>query len=200
VISYGPASDSPSPNVSETIPRPRPFNRTPPNHGIISLSAYADLHACGQMNEPSGYGVRLQAGSTEMHSPVRNTKVRIMVAVVVGDAQGRGIGGSRSCTVPGKAESWTLGTNRLQLQQTCRGCRVKRRDQRTESQRDGQNLKRFSTRGEVSRAYLGCGARGTPPAERGWSNAPSEAWRDMRWCRTEIHQWLPVLWNEVCYE
>jgi len=199
VISYGPASDSPSPNVSKTIPRPRPFNLTPPTMAS-SASRHMPIFMLGQMNEPSGYGVRLQAGSTKMHSPVRNTKVRIMVAVVVGDAQGRGIGGSRSCTVPGKAESWTLGTNRLQLQQTCRGCRVKRRDQRTESQRDGQNLQRFSTRGEVSRAYLGCGARGTPPGERGWSNAPSEAWRDMRWCRTEIHQWLPVPWNEVCYE
>ena len=58
--------------------------------------------------------------------------------VVVGDAQGRGIGSSRSCTVPGKAESWTLGTNRLQLQQTCRGCRVKRRDQRTETKPAGR--------------------------------------------------------------
>ena len=172
----------------------------PPPTMASSASRHMPIFMPGQMNEPSGYGVRLQAGSTEMHSPVRNTKVRIIVAVVVGDAQGRGIGGSRSCTVPGKAESWTLGTNRLQLQQTCRGCRVKRRDQRTESQRDGQNLQRFSTRGEVSRAYLGCGARGTPPGERGWSNAPSEAWRDMRWCRTEIHQWLPVLWDEVCYE
>ena len=31
---------------------------------------------------------------------------------------------------------------------------------RKRSQRDGQNLQRFSTLGEVSRAYLGCGARG----------------------------------------
>lgn len=175
---------------SSIIPRPRPFNRTPPNHGIISLSAYADLHAWSNERAFRLWG----APSGRVHGdaqPSAKYKVRIMVAVVVGDAQGRGIEGSRSCTVPGKAESWTLGTNRLQLQQTCRGCRVKRRDQRTESQRDGQNLQRFSTRGEVSRAYLACGARGTPPGERGWSNAPSEAWRDMRWCRTEIHQWLP---------
>lgn len=39
-----------------------------------SASRHMPIFMLGQMNEPSGYGVRLQAGSTEMHSPVRNTK------------------------------------------------------------------------------------------------------------------------------
>lgn len=66
---------------------------------------------------------------------------------------------------------------------------------RKRSQRDGQNLQRFSTLGEVSRAYLGCGARGAPPArgiartERSFARYALVPNRDT--------PTAAVLWNEV---
>ena len=66
---------------------------------------------------------------------------------------------------------------------------------RKRSQRDGQNLQRFSTLGEVSRAYLGRGARGAPPArgiartERSFARYALVPNRDT--------PTAAVLWNEV---
>ena len=175
---------------SSIIPRPRPFNRTPPNHGIISLSAYADLHAWSNERAFRLWG----APSGRVHGDAQpSAKYEVRIMVVVGDAQGRGIGSSRSCTVPGKAESWTLGTNRLQLQQTCRGCRVKRRDQRTETKPAGRTEPSAifdARRGIKSISGVRGAGRGAPHLREGL-HAPREALRDMRWCRTEIHQRLP---------